>query len=156
MRTAKTLISLGIWSESSLGAHSFCWFYHVAAHISFRHVTKCVYLFCDWFPAIYMTEFILNWNTQVLSPIIYTNFLSSLPGDGLLISEWVTTKCVRKFEMVHVHNIFDRARWITPSISSFERQNSIELILQHLIYAVSLYRHFRWNCYNMIRQKTPV
>ena len=34
-RTAKTLIRLGGcpgWSESSLGAHSFCWFCHVAAH----------------------------------------------------------------------------------------------------------------------------
>ena len=79
-----------------------------------------------------MTEFILNWNTQVLSPIIYTNFLSSPPGGGLLISEWVTTKCVQKFEMVHVHTLFDRARWFSPSISSSERQNIIELILQHL------------------------
>ena len=37
MRTAKTLIRLGGypgWSESSLGAHSFCWFCHVAAHIA--------------------------------------------------------------------------------------------------------------------------
>ena len=99
-------------------------------YISFWYSTKFVYLFCDWFPAIYMTEFILNWNTQVLSSIIYTNFLSSPPGDGLLISEWVTTKCVRNFETVHVHTFFDRARWITPSISS-ERQNIIELILQH-------------------------
>ena len=35
-RTAKTLISLGAcpgWSESSLGAHSFCWFCHEAAYI---------------------------------------------------------------------------------------------------------------------------
>ena len=36
-RTAKTLIRLDGcpgWSESSLGAHSFCWFCHVTAHIS--------------------------------------------------------------------------------------------------------------------------
>ena len=36
-RTAKTLIRLGGWpgwSESSLGAHSFCWFYHVVAHLT--------------------------------------------------------------------------------------------------------------------------
>ena len=36
MRTAKSLIRLGGcpgWSESSLGAHSFCWFCHVAAQI---------------------------------------------------------------------------------------------------------------------------
>ena len=36
MRTAKTLIRLGGcpgWSESSLGAHSFCWFCHVAAQM---------------------------------------------------------------------------------------------------------------------------
>ena len=35
-RTVKTLIRLGGcpgWSEYSLGAHSFCWFCHVAAHI---------------------------------------------------------------------------------------------------------------------------
>ena len=35
MRTAKTLIRLGgcpSWSKSSLGAHSLCWFCHVAAH----------------------------------------------------------------------------------------------------------------------------
>ena len=36
-RTAKTLIRLGgcpSWSESSLGAHSFCWFCRVAGHVS--------------------------------------------------------------------------------------------------------------------------
>ena len=36
MRTAKTLIRLGGCSgrcESSLGAHSFCWFCHIAAHL---------------------------------------------------------------------------------------------------------------------------
>ena len=36
MQTAKTLIRLGGcpgWSESSLDAHSICWFYHVAAQI---------------------------------------------------------------------------------------------------------------------------
>ena len=36
MRTAKTLIRLDGcpgWSESSLGAHSLCWFCHVAAHL---------------------------------------------------------------------------------------------------------------------------
>ena len=36
MRTAKTLIRLGGcpgWSESSLGAHSFCWFCHVVPHL---------------------------------------------------------------------------------------------------------------------------
>ena len=35
-RTAKTMIRLGGcpgWSESSLGAHSFCWFCHVAAQL---------------------------------------------------------------------------------------------------------------------------
>ena len=38
MRTAKPLIRLGGcpgWSESSLGAHSFCWFCHVVAHIRY-------------------------------------------------------------------------------------------------------------------------
>ena len=37
MRTAKTLIRLGRcpgWSESSLGAHSFCWFCHEAAQLT--------------------------------------------------------------------------------------------------------------------------
>ena len=37
--TAKTLIRLGRclgWSESSLGAHSFCWFCHVAAQVLIR------------------------------------------------------------------------------------------------------------------------
>ena len=38
VRQAKTQISLGIcpgWSESSLGAHSLCWFCHEAAHFWF-------------------------------------------------------------------------------------------------------------------------
>ena len=42
MRTANTLIRLGGcpgWSESSLGAHSFCWFCHVAAQ--YYYVLKC-------------------------------------------------------------------------------------------------------------------
>ena len=46
MRTAKTLIRLGGcpgWSESSLGAHSFCWFCHVAAHLVRRCVRSGVY-----------------------------------------------------------------------------------------------------------------
>ena len=37
LSAVKTLIRLGRcpgWSESSLGAHSFCWFYHVMAHIT--------------------------------------------------------------------------------------------------------------------------
>ena len=50
MRTAKTLIRLGgcpgwirpVWSESSLGAHSFCWFCHVAAHIEENDVAIVV------------------------------------------------------------------------------------------------------------------
>ena len=47
MRTAKTLIRLGGcrgWSESSLGAHSLCWFCDEAAHIvvSF-HVTAKIW-----------------------------------------------------------------------------------------------------------------
>ena len=43
MRTAKTLIRLGWcqgWSESSLGAHSFCLFCHVAAHINSSEPNK--------------------------------------------------------------------------------------------------------------------
>ena len=45
MRTAKTLIRLGRcpgWSESSLGAQSFCWFCHVAAHIGFNSLFRNV------------------------------------------------------------------------------------------------------------------
>ena len=44
MRTAKTLIKLGGcqgWSESSLGAQSLCWFWHVAAHIGFGQLCPC-------------------------------------------------------------------------------------------------------------------
>ena len=46
MRTAKPLIRLGIrpgWSESSLGAHPFCWFCHEATHLWFlpRRVSRC-------------------------------------------------------------------------------------------------------------------
>ena len=43
MRTAKTLIRLGGcpgWSEPSLGAHSFCWFCHVVAHINTKNSVK--------------------------------------------------------------------------------------------------------------------
>ena len=39
----KTLIRLGVCpgrSESSLGAHSFCWFCHVGAQMPLRHVIK--------------------------------------------------------------------------------------------------------------------
>ena len=39
--TAKTLIRLGGcpgWSESSLGAHSFCWFCHVVAHLKLEKI----------------------------------------------------------------------------------------------------------------------
>ena len=35
-RTLILLILSCRWSESSLGAHSFCWFCHVAAHIALR------------------------------------------------------------------------------------------------------------------------
>ena len=43
MWTAKTLIRLGGcsgWSESSLGAYSFCWFCHVVAQMSLRSLDK--------------------------------------------------------------------------------------------------------------------
>ena len=49
MRTAKTLIRLGGcpgWSESSLGARSFCWFCHVAARVSFCLEIQCCFLWC--------------------------------------------------------------------------------------------------------------
>ena len=54
-RTAKTLIRLGgcrDWTESSLGAHSFCWFCHVVAHFlnachPFR-LSECMNAFCFW------------------------------------------------------------------------------------------------------------
>ena len=42
-RTAKTLIRLGGcpgWSESSLGAQSFCWFCHEAAHITYEYCSS--------------------------------------------------------------------------------------------------------------------
>ena len=45
MRTAKTLIRLGGclgWSESSLGAHSFCWFCHVVAHLCIQQRLRSV------------------------------------------------------------------------------------------------------------------
>ena len=57
MRTAKTLIRLGGcpgWSESSLGAHSFCYFCHVAAQIVFR-----------WYETYY-TQSWLNSRKQLL------------------------------------------------------------------------------------------
>ena len=44
MRTAKTLIRLGWcpgWSESSLGAQSFCWFCHVAAQLLAKQYERC-------------------------------------------------------------------------------------------------------------------
>ena len=44
MQTAKTLISLGSWSESSLGAQSLCWFCHGATHIvSILHIYQTAY-----------------------------------------------------------------------------------------------------------------
>ena len=42
--TAKTLIRLGGcpgWSESSMGAHSVCWFSHVVAHFGYRAWILC-------------------------------------------------------------------------------------------------------------------
>ena len=36
------------WSESSLGAQSFCWFCHVAAHISFFSFSVMELLFYQW------------------------------------------------------------------------------------------------------------
>ena len=51
MRTAKTLIRLGgcpVWSESSLGAHSFAWFCHVTAHMYFVTSAEVIFFsnFC--------------------------------------------------------------------------------------------------------------
>ena len=53
MRTAKTLIRLGGfpgWSETSLGAHSLCWFCHVTAQM----VHKPFKLWCLWPPMMKM------------------------------------------------------------------------------------------------------
>ena len=64
MQTAKTLTRLGRcpgWSESSLGAHSFCWFCHVAPHIFI--ITKTAYFKqCHNFGAIFVSPLIfLHW-----------------------------------------------------------------------------------------------
>ena len=51
----RRLIRLGRcpgWSESSLGAHSLCWFYHVAAHIlrEFKTQHFTLTFSCSWLP----------------------------------------------------------------------------------------------------------
>ena len=57
-RTAKTRIRLGGctgWFESSLGAHSFCWFCRVAAHFSVSYV-------CTWpLKTSYMLRLWVTW-----------------------------------------------------------------------------------------------
>ena len=65
MRTAKTLIRLGRcpgWSESSMGAHSFCWFCHVAAEID-------IAFGCSYNPILavaVVTRVLENWVTIIL------------------------------------------------------------------------------------------
>ena len=55
MQTAKTLIRLGKCpglSESSLGAHSFCWFCHVAAHLFYEEIKEVAILIPKTFPKL--------------------------------------------------------------------------------------------------------
>ena len=84
MWTAKTLIRLGgcpVWSVSSLGALSFCWFCHEAAHLLYlfslkRIITERI-LFCFlWRPISLERNFMLHvlrsysfdrlWNEAIL------------------------------------------------------------------------------------------
>ena len=66
-RTAKTLVRLGGypgWSEPSLGAHSFCWFCHEAAHVKNE-----VYIFCENIMALF-----LSFNFSGCNRLLSANF----------------------------------------------------------------------------------
>ena len=61
-RRAKTLIRLGGcpgWSEFSLGAHTFCWFCQVEAHMFFLFVclSDCKYLLFPCIPDVFAGDF---------------------------------------------------------------------------------------------------
>ena len=80
MRTAKTLIRLGGcpgWSESSLGALSFCWFCHVATQINCFQLPEYYYSF--YYHDIYIARCVLEfaylsviWHWKVQN---YSDFL---------------------------------------------------------------------------------
>ena len=59
LRTVKTLIRLGGypgWSESWLGAHSFCWFCHVAAQLYVTHVIQTYKLHAPVYTKIFIVS----------------------------------------------------------------------------------------------------
>ena len=68
---AKTQIRLGRcpgWSESSLGAQSFCWFCHVVAHVSLIAISEISWLasFCSW-ARTFLVLLVTNPQWQVFS-----------------------------------------------------------------------------------------
>ena len=71
-----------LWSESSLGAQSFCWFCHEAAQFS-------VYIFC---PAFLCTLQVLKWLVLVFErdcrgifPSIFHSWFRYIPGQKIMI-----------------------------------------------------------------------
>ena len=71
MGTANTLIRLGEcpgWSVSSLGVHSFCWFFHVVAHICFSDYSLWKRAWSDdssFFIIIFLSSVYLGINQKI-------------------------------------------------------------------------------------------
>ena len=76
-RTEKTLIRLGGcqgWSESSLGAHSFCWFCHVPAHLFRSQQTRS-----NWMPVTKMDNNEVRKSVMLVS--IHMQFRVAIKSD---------------------------------------------------------------------------
>ena len=134
MRTVKTLIRLGGcpgWSESSLGAQSFCWFCHVMAHLVTHtpfQPPMVWYIFVrnhypsQWyckFPKYTDTPKICCNRSKIWTMCLYHRVISPNSADGMANSValdqssliWVCTVCpgisVRKLRIITVRSFLE-------------------------------------------------
>ena len=83
--TAKTLIGCPGWSESSLGAHSFCWYCHVAAQVNSTSLSDAsvgsMYLLCErprfWYFVVEINSYNISYE---LSDFIFNDLYAEIRG----------------------------------------------------------------------------
>ena len=158
MRTAKTLIRLGGcpgWSESSLGAHSFCWFCHVAAYFSI-HTSAHLFLCC--LKTISLTWCNLKRRSNGFKTLTYFFFFFFFQ-DAIILEHYPITpgNVVRGNQKLCKWNPYGSSRsWLTelqtvnkhvnaPWVFTFCQFSEVDILKSGNVVPNSFHFYARWN-----------